>query len=164
MLSMETHDGLGVPNHATQPLVDMQSLTILLLSSSIICVCSSLLRDVWHIFFFGFHIPFGNLRQLMKMAIELVNFPIKDGDFAQLCKFNLYQRVYLVESYERSHHLVSVVITNLTALELPELCHAPKISKTHLCLAQIDEITLVVSWDCSWIFLTILLIFLTIRI
>ena len=32
-------------------------------------------------------IPSGKLTQLLKMAIEIVDLPIKDGDFPQLCQF-----------------------------------------------------------------------------
>ena len=43
-----------------------------------------------------FDLPSGNLTQLLKMTIEIVEFPIKNGDFPQLCQFT---RGYIMLTY-----------------------------------------------------------------
>ena len=42
--------------------------------------------QTWNIGWVRLKVPSGNLTQLLNMAIEIVDFPMKNGDFPQLCE------------------------------------------------------------------------------
>ena len=46
-------------------------------------------------------IPSGNLTQLLKMAIQFVDLPIKNGDFPQLCQFTRGQVLWHAKKYRQ---------------------------------------------------------------